>query len=258
MGRLDGKIAIITGGASGIGAATAIKLGSEGATVIVTDIQDDKGQDVAGSITNAGGKAVYMNHDVTDEAAWERVVKDTVDQFGGVHILFNNAGFAIPGSTFDMTLEDWRRQMAVNLDGVFLGAKHTVPAMATSGGGSMIITSSIAGLKGSPNLSAYSASKGAVRLFSKSVARECAARGDNVRVNSIHPGIIETPIWAQMSENGDPQPVIDQLAANASTNIPLGRLGTAEDIANTVLFLASDESDYITGQEFVIDGGMTS
>lgn len=258
MGRLDGKIAIITGGASGIGAATAMKFGSEGATVIVTDIQDDKGQDVAGSITNAGGKAVYMNHDVTDEAAWERVVKDTVDQFGGVHILFNNAGFAVPGSTFDMTLEDWRRQMAVNLDGVFLGAKHTVPAMATSGGGSMIITSSIAGLKGSPNLSAYSASKGAVRLFSKSVARECAARGDNVRVNSIHPGIIETPIWAQMSENGDPQPVIDQLAANASTNIPLGRLGTAEDIANTVLFLASDESDYITGQEFVIDGGMTS
>lgn len=258
MGRLDGKVAIITGGASGIGAATAMKFGSEGATVIVTDIQDDKGQDVAGSITNAGGKAVYMNHDVTDEAAWERVVKDTVDQFGGVHILFNNAGFAVPGSTFDMTLEDWRRQMAVNLDGVFLGAKHTVPAMASSGGGSMIITSSIAGLKGSPNLSAYSASKGAVRLFSKSVARECAARGDNVRVNSIHPGIIETPIWAQMSENGDPQPVIDQLAANASTNIPLGRLGTAEDIANTVLFLASDESDYITGQEFVIDGGMTS
>lgn len=258
MGRLDGKVAIVTGGASGIGAATAITFGNEGATVVVTDIQDDKGQDVAGSITNAGGKAVYMNHDVTDEDAWVRVVKDTMDQFKSVDVLFNNAGFAVPGNTLEMSLEDWRRQMAVNLDGVFLGVKHSVPAMRDTGGGSIIITSSLAGLRGSPNLSAYSASKGAVRLFSKSVAKECAAAGDNIRVNSIHPGIIETAIWEQISPDGKAQTVIDRMAENASQTIPLGRIGTAQDIANTVLFLASEESSYITGAEFSIDGGMTA
>ena len=257
MGLLDGKVALVTGGASGIGAASARTLAREGAMVVLTDIDEARGNEVANAIGKAGHKAMFMPQDVTDEARWQHVVGETAKLFGGLHVLFSNAGIGIIGPLVDMSLADWRRQTAINIDGVFLSLKHGIPAMRKSGGGSIIITSSVAGLRGSAGLAGYSATKGAVRLLTKSAALECAAAGDNIRVNSIHPGVIDTPIWTKIHNGGrvgsnaplDPE----ALAASA----PIGRPGTAEEIADAVLFLASDLSRYMTGSEVVIDGGMT-
>ena len=258
MDRVKGKVALVTGGASGIGRASALLLAKEGAAVAVTDIQDDQGKDVVAGIEKAGGSAIYLRHDVASEAAWESVVAAVKAKFGRLDILVNNAGIAIAGSVLTMTLADWRRQTAVNLDGVFLGVKHSLPLMRASGGGSIINISSLAGLKGSPTLAGYCATKGGVRLFSKAVAMECGAARDNVRVNSIHPGIIETPIWAGIVPGGQPganAPNLDQIA---EVGVPTGKKALPEDIANGVLFLASDDSRYVTGSELVIDGGMTA
>lgn len=258
-GRVDGKVALVTGGASGLGQSCAMRLAEEGATVMVTDIQDVLGEETVTAIRELGGTARYLHHDVTDELEWEQVVTATVEAFGGLDILVNNAGIAIGGSIVDMTLADWQRQQAINLDGVFLGVKHCIPSMRDSGGGSIINMSSVAGLKGSATLSAYNATKGGVRLFTKGVALECGQSGWNIRVNSVHPGIIDTPIWSkinpEMQDDGshkiDPEP----LAAMA---VPSGVLGIPDDIANGVLFLASDDSKYITGSELVIDGGLSA
>ncbi len=257
MGQVEGKIAIVTGGASGIGAASAETLAREGAKVVVTDIDEAGGQAVVGRITGAGGEAVFMAQDVTDEARWQQVVAETERRFGRLDILFSNAGIGIICSVFDMSLADFRRQTAINLDGVFLSVKYAVPAMRRAGGGSIIITSSAAGLRGSAGLAGYCATKGGVRLFAKAVAMECAAMQDHIRVNTVHPGVIDTPIWSKVGSGGvasrsntpiDPQ----QLAAG----VPTGEVGTAQDIANGVLFLASDASSYMTASELVIDGGM--
>lgn len=258
-GRVAGKVALVTGGASGLGQSCALRLAEEGATVMVTDVQDVLGEETAAEIRDAGGSAQFMHHDVTDESQWQQVVAATVDAFGGLDVLVNNAGIAIGGSIVTMELADWQRQQAINLDGVFLGVKHCIPAMRDSGGGSIINMSSVAGLKGSANLSAYNATKGGVRLFTKGVALECGQSGWSIRVNSVHPGIIDTPIWSkinpEMQDDGshkiDPEP----LAAMA---VPSGVLGVPEDVANGVLFLASDESHYITGTELVIDGGLSA
>ena len=259
MARLQGRVALVTGGASGIGRACAERLAEEGAAVAVTDIQEALGREVVAGIQAAGGKAAFYAHDVTSESAWEAVVAAAQADLGGLSILVNNAGIGIGGSIVDMTLEDWQRQQAINLDGVFLGVKHGIRAMREVGGGAIINLSSVAGLKGAANLAAYNATKGGVRLFTKGVALECARSGWNIRVNSVHPGIIDTPIWTKIDAvplaEGANAVDIDAMAVFA---VPLGRTGTARQIADGVVFLASDEASYITGTELVIDGGMTA
>ena len=255
---MQDKVAIVTGGASGIGRGCAERLAQEGAVVVVTDIQDSLGKECVAQIEADGGRAEFLHHDVTDEAAWEAVVAHTLEQHGGLHILVNNAGIGIGGSIVEFSLADWQRQQAINLDGVFLGVKHAIPAMCNSGSGSIINMSSVAGLKGAANLSAYNATKGGVRLFTKGVALECAQSRWPVRVNSVHPGVIDTPIWTkvnpEMLEGGN---AID-VDAMAELGVPTGKPGYPKDIANGVLFLASDESSYITGTELVIDGGISA
>jgi NAD(P)-dependent dehydrogenase (short-subunit alcohol dehydrogenase family) len=254
-GRVDGKVALVTGGASGIGRGCAERLAAEGAVVVVTDVQDPKGAEVVEGIAKTGGRADYLRHDVTDEQAWVEVVAKVKAAHGRLDILVNNAGIGLGGSILEMTLADWRRQTAVNLDGVFLGVKHAIPLMREGGGGSIINMSSVAGLKGAPTLAGYCATKGGVRLFTKAVALECAAARDGVRVNSVHPGIIETPIWLTVAPTGTNAP--PDLDAASQIAVPLGVKGYPEDIANGVLWLASDESRYVTGAELVIDGGLT-
>jgi NAD(P)-dependent dehydrogenase (short-subunit alcohol dehydrogenase family) len=250
MALLDGKVAIITGAASGIGAATARTLAREGARLVLTDLDDTAGTALAQELG-----ATYLHHDVTDEAAWPSVMA-AATQLGRLDILVANAGIAIMGSAIDMSLQDWRRQMAINVDGVFLSVKYAIPAMrAASNGGSIIMLSSVAGLRGSAGLAGYSATKGAVRLFAKSMALECAQAGDGIRVNSVHPGIITTPIWTKMPP-GSNAPIDPHAAAQAV--VPIGKAGTPAEIADGILFLASDLSTHMTGSELVIDGGMTA
>ncbi len=259
MGQVENKVALITGGASGIGAATARLLAEEGARVVITDIDDLKGPELAAALAREGHQAVFLHQDVTSEPRWIEVVAETERRFGRLDILVSNAGIgmSVP-SIVEMSLEDWRRQTAINLDGVFLSVKHSLPLMRRSGGGSIVLMSSLAGLRGSPVLAGYCATKGGVRLFAKAIALECAMAGDGVRVNSVHPGIIDTPIWGKIptsaSGNERNAPIdVDEIAYLAA---PLGRAGQAEDIARGVLYLASDASRYVTGTELVIDGGM--
>jgi NAD(P)-dependent dehydrogenase (short-subunit alcohol dehydrogenase family) len=257
-GRVSGKVALVTGGASGIGRGCCEKLASEGALVVCTDIQDHLGQEVVAGIQKAGGKAEYVHHDVTDEDVWAEVIDGIKARHGRLDILVNNAGIGIGGSILEMTLANWRRQTAINLDGVFLGVKHSIPLMRVSGdGGSIVNISSVAGLKGSASLAGYCATKGGVRLFTKAVAMECANAKDGIRVNSVHPGLIETPIWLTVGEAVNPganaPPDLDAMSAIA---VPLGVKGLPEDIANGVLWLSSDEARYVTGLELVIDGGL--
>lgn len=261
-GRVEGKVALVTGGASGIGRGCAERLAQEGAIVVVTDLQDEKGAQTVAAIEAMGAKASYLHHDVTSEQAWIDVVAAIKARHGRLDILVNNAGIGIGGSVLTMTLADFQKQTAVNLDGVFLGVKHSIPLMRENGGGSIINMSSVAGLKGSAILAGYCATKGGVRLFTKAVAMECAAAKDGVRVNSVHPGIIETPIWDSIVGTGDvgdnarpPRPAV--LDAMSAEGVPLGVKGYPEDIANGVLWLASDESRYVTGAELVIDGGLS-
>jgi NAD(P)-dependent dehydrogenase (short-subunit alcohol dehydrogenase family) len=257
-GRVNGKVALVTGGASGIGRGCSEKLAAEGAFVVVTDIQDKLGEEVVAGVRAAGGKAEYVPQDVTDEGAWADVIAGIKARHGRLDILVNNAGIGIGGSILEMTLADWRRQTAINLDGVFMGVKHSIPLMRASGdGGSIVNISSVAGLKGSANLAGYCATKGGVRLFTKAVAMECANAKDGIRVNSVHPGLIETPIWLTVGNALDPganaPPDLDAMSALA---VPLGVKGLPEDIANGVLWLSSDEARYVTGMEMVIDGGL--
>ena len=258
MGLVSGKVAMVTGGASGIGRACAETLAREGASVVITDIDAEGMAATVSSIESQGGTAISMPHDVTDEEQWQTVLAEVKNRLGGLHILLNNAGIAIGGPLLEMTLEDWQRQNAINLDGVFLGTKHGIPLIDQSGGGSIIILSSVAGLCGSPGLAGYSASKGGVRLFSKSAALECANAGLKVRINSVHPGIIDTPIWTKVRAGGahSGANTIDPAALAAAT--VAHRAGRAEEIADGVLYLASDLSSYVNGSELVIDGGMTA
>jgi 3(or 17)beta-hydroxysteroid dehydrogenase len=254
MDRVKGKSAIVTGAAGGLGRAIATLLAAEGAAVTVTDVNEAVGREVAAEIKSSGGRAIFIKHDVSSENDWRRVIEKTVAEFGKLDVLVNNAGVMIVTKIEDMTLEEWRRLMSVNLDGVFLGTKHAVPAMRKGGGGSIINMSSAAGIIGTAdNTAAYSASKGGVRLFTKSCALEFSKAGHDysIRVNSVHPGVIDTPMVAAMRQPG--------VVGDGMLNImPVGGLGKPIDIAYGVLYLASDESRLVTGAELVIDGGWTA
>jgi NAD(P)-dependent dehydrogenase (short-subunit alcohol dehydrogenase family) len=260
-GRVDGKVALVTGGSSGIGRACSELLAAEGALVVVSDIQVEMGKDVVAGIIAKGGKASFVEHDVTSEEAWELTVKTVQDLHGRLDVLVNNAGIGLGGAIEQFSLADWRRQQSINVEGVFLGVKYSLPLMRAGKGGSIINMSSVAGLKGAANMSAYCATKGAVRLFTKSVALECAAMNDGIRCNSVHPGIIETPIWVSIapgiSGGNAPAGGMD-LDALTAVSTPLGHKGYPMDIASGVLYLASDESSYVTASELVIDGGFVA
>jgi NAD(P)-dependent dehydrogenase (short-subunit alcohol dehydrogenase family) len=255
---VDGKAAIVTGGARGIGAACARTLAREGARVAVTDVDDSAGEALVADIRSAGGQAIYLHQDVTDESRWPRVVAEVENSFGRLDIMVANAGIAIRVPLVEMTLADWRRQQAVNLDGVFLSIKHAIPAMRRAGGGSIIVMSSLAGLRGAAGLGAYCATKGGVRLLAKAAAIEHAQ--DDIRVNSVHPGIIDTDIWRKMTPDADAarRNAPPDVHAMSRAVVPLARVGEAQDIADGVLFLASAASRYMTGAELVIDGGIFS
>ena len=248
--RIEGKVALISGGARGQGAAEAKLFAQEGAKVVFGDILDDQGKQVEAEINEAGGEALYVHLDVTQEADWESAVETAVSRYGKLDILVNNAGITIRKNVEDTTEEEWDRIMAINAKGVFLGIKQAIPAMRHNGGGSIINISSTAGLVGSPYSGAsYAATKGAVRPLTKATAIQYAKEG--IRCNSVHPGTIETPMTADMLAD-------QQYRQDRMERTPLGRLGTAQDVAYGVLYLASDESSFVTGSELVIDGGRTA
>lgn len=245
MGRLEGKVALITGGARGQGAQEARLFATEGAKVVLTDVLDDDGKDTA---TDIGDAATYHHHDVTSETEWASVVEAVLTEHGHLDVLVNNAGILAISPLVMTTEADYRRVIDVNQVGVFLGMKAVVPHMVEQQRGSIINISSVAGLMGSPGMIAYGASKWAVRGMTKSVALEVAPFG--VRVNSIHPGIIDTPMLEEFEKWGIMGAVMDR--------VPIGRTAEAAEVARLALFLASDDSAYSTGSEFVVDGGMTA
>jgi 3(or 17)beta-hydroxysteroid dehydrogenase len=248
--RLEGKVALITGAASGLGAASARRLAREGAFVVVTDRDVEKGAAVAASI---GERAVFIKLDVTSEAEWVAVIDGVVAAHGRLDILVNNAGVGVLASIEDTAIEAFRFVHAVNTEGVFLGCKHAVRVMKARGGGSIINMSSVAGIAGAPEMAAYCSSKGAVRTLTKSVAMHCAKKGYGIRCNSLHPAFIDTPmVDAVVNAHRD----TDRARAGLVKSIPLGKLGEADDVAAAVAFLASDDAKFITGVELPIDGGM--
>ena len=248
--RLQGKVAIITGGARGQGEAEARMFAREGAKVVFGDVLDDEGRQVEADIAAAGGEAVYVRLDVTDENSWREAVGTAVSRFGKVDILVNNAGIASWNAGDDATVAEWDRIMEINAKGVFLGTKAVIPAMRAAGGGSIINISSISGMVGQTNIHpGYNASKGAVRILTKSTAVQHAAEG--IRCNSIHPGPVKTPMTERSWSN-------PEWLKATERRTPLGRYAEPDEIAYGVLFLASDESSFMTGSEVVIDGGVTA
>ena len=248
--RLEGKVAFISGGAQGMGAAEARLFAAEGAMVAIGDVLEEEGRRVAAQIGEAGGKAIFLALDVTSESQWQDAIAATVAEFGKLDILVNNAGIGGHGTVENTTVADWDRVMDINAKGVFLGTKSAIPELRRAGGGSIINISSQLGLVGVDNSSPqYQASKGAVRLLTKSTAIQYA--GEGIRANSVHPGPIVTP----MTEAGRADPERNDLTLS---RIPLGRHGEPGDVAYGVLFLASDESSFMTGSELVIDGGWTA
>ena len=249
MGRVEGKVVIVTGAASGMGRADAELLAREGARVVVADLNEADGREVAESI---GSDAMFLRLDVTDEANWAAVIATTVEKFGRLDVLVNNAGMMALGNVVETDLQSWRQVNAVNSDGVFLGCKHAIPAMAASGGGSIVNMSSVAALSGQSFVAAYSASKGAVRALTKSVAMYCKEQGNGIRCNSVHPDGVKTPMVVKVAMGKD--------TATDEEIEMIGKAGNmceAADVANLVLFLASDESRFITGTEMVIDNAAT-
>ena len=247
--RLQGKVALITGAARGQGAAEARLFAQEGAKVVLADVTDQEGIAVATEIAEEGADAIYVHLDVTNEADWEAAIIETVSKFGKLDILVNNAGIWRRGHVTETSSEQWDSILDVNSKGVFLGTKAAIPEMRKAGGGSIVNISSTAGLVGSRTSAAYSASKGAVRIFSKSTAIQYASEG--IRANSIHPGPIDTDMGDQVWP--------DATSREASiSRTALARIGTAKDIAYGALYLASDEASFVTGSELVIDGGVTA
>jgi NAD(P)-dependent dehydrogenase (short-subunit alcohol dehydrogenase family) len=262
MGRMAGKVALVTGAAGGIGRACALVLAREGARVFAADVDLDG---LAETCSLAGGARPMevMRLDVTAEADWAAAVAEIERSAGALHALINNAGLCIAAPLLETTNEIWRRQQSVNLDGVFFGTRAAMPLLARAGGAAIVNISSVAGLTGVPGLSAYCATKGGVRLFTKAVALECAAARNGVRVNSVHPGAIETPIWVKMQNDGrlDPgsnsaEEVMDGTRKVAAQATPLGFPGAPDDIAEGVLYLCTDAARFVTGAELVIDGGV--
>ena len=249
MGRLDGKVALISGAARGQGEVEAKLFAREGARVVLGDVLDREGQQVEAAIAELGGEASYIRLDVTQEQDWQSAIEHTVATYGKLDILVNNAAILSPQGIEGTEASEWDQVLAVNARGVFLGAKHAIPAMRSAGGGSIINISSIAGIVGSPyGMAAYSASKGAVRVFTKLTAVQHAK--DKIRCNSVHPGPIDTEMLHTALGNANLQERLSRT--------PLGRVGTCDDVAYGVLYLASDESSYVTGTELVIDGGCTA
>jgi NAD(P)-dependent dehydrogenase (short-subunit alcohol dehydrogenase family) len=263
MNRVDGKVAIVTGGARGLGAASAKRLAEGGAKVVLTDLREELGAQTAAEINDAGGSALFLTQDSSSEEQWIEVVAKTKEHFGGVDVLLNNAGIGTGARIDKMELKAWQHMMGINMEGVFLGMKHCIPPMREraskwEGGGSIINISSIMGFIGAPGSTAYCASKGGVRLATKAAALECGKLGFNIRVNSVHPGYMETEglqsaLRAIAKGSGDEAKEAARQDMLDAT--PIGRLGKPRDIANGVLFLASDDSSFITGTELVIDGG---
>jgi cyclopentanol dehydrogenase len=250
MPRLAGKVALISGGARGQGAVEAKLFTQEGAKVVFGDILDEQGKRVEEEIHAQGGEATYVHLNVTREQDWQSAVQLAESQYGKLDILVNNAGIAIHGTIEETSEDDWDHLMGINMKGVFLGTKHAIPAMRRAGGGSIINISSGAGIAPAPGTSAaYAASKGGVRLFTKATAVQHAK--DHIRCNSVHPGPIDTPMVR--GPQTDPARL-----AELTGRVPLSRLGTSEEVAYGVLYLASDESSYVTGSELVIDGGRTA
>ncbi len=256
LGRLAGKVAVITGASSGadgslmgFGGAAARLFSQEGCTVVLTDIKDAEGTQTAKQIADLGGTAIYRHLDVTSEEDWVDVLKETADTFKKIDILVNNAGSSARYTIEETTLDVWQEQMDIHAKGVFLGTKHVIPYLRKNGGGSIINISSIYGMIGSPSSTAYHVAKGASRLFTKSAAIQYAS--ENIRVNSIHPGFAFTPL----TEVNYSKPDLQQWVLD---RIPLGRMGSAMEIAHGILYLASDEASFVTGSELVIDGGTTA
>ena len=248
--RLEGKVAIITGGARGQGATEAKMFAQEGARVVIGDVRDELGMQVEAEIRELGGEAVYLHLDVTNQDDWDRAIQTAEERFGKVDVLVNNAAIVLRKDIEETTGDDWDQIMDINAKGVFLGTRAVIPAMRRAGGGSIVNISSISGLVsiGPP---AYIATKGAVRLFTKSTAIQYAS--ENIRANSIHPGSVDTDMRREGLGSQTPEEIQARI-----DNIPLGRVGTTEDISYGALFLASDESSFMTGSELVIDGGYTA
>jgi NAD(P)-dependent dehydrogenase (short-subunit alcohol dehydrogenase family) len=251
MPRLTGQVAIVTGAASGLGRAISEAFVAEGAVVAVTDISDGEGMAVAKSL---GAKAIFIHHDVTSESDWKHAIARTVEHFGKLDTLVNNAGITLLGSIESLSLEDWNKTLAVDLTGVFLGCKLALPAMKLAGGGAIINISSMLGLKAEDDCVAYNAAKSGVTLMTKSIALHCARQRHNIRCNSIHPGVIRTPILEKvLAQVRDPEALMKQYVAKH----PIGRLGEPADVANLAIYLASSESSFVTGSSCVVDGGAT-
>jgi len=264
-GKLQGRVALITGGARGIGAAAAKALAAAGAAVLITDVLDEDGEKTASTIAGSGAPAGYLRHDVRDEAAWTNAVAEAEKRFGGLDILVNNAGIFAMKPMAETSIEEFRNMQAINVEGVFLGMKTAIPALGKranqwAGGGAIVNLSSVAGLTGAAFAVPYNASKGAVRLMTKGAALECAQLGFKVRVNSVHPGVIDTMMGQKVMDDfvAAGGGSANEVRANVIALHPLGRLGTASDIANAVVFLASDDAAFMTGSEVVVDGGMSA
>lgn len=250
-GRVAGKVALVTGGASGLGKASAEMFVKEGAKVAISDINDEGGRAVAEAL---GEAAIYIHHDVTSEAAWIEAIQTTVDHFGGINILVNSAGRGLGKNVEEIELQEWHDLHALDLDSVFLGCKHVLKPMAASGGGSVINISSIAGIIAGHNMAAYNSAKAAVRHLSKSVALHCCRKGYNIRCNSVHPTFVDTPILDRHKARFGAEEALNKLARQ----VPIGRVGRPEEVAYGILYLASDESSYTTGSELLIDGGISA
>ena len=255
MQRLANKVALVTGGASGLGKAIAERLAAEGARVVISDVDR-----IAGAATAAGGSLIFLQQDVCDEKRWIQVIDEVKQHLGRLDILVNNAGILGPMdaiSPVDTPLDVWRRIFAVNVEGVFLGCRTAIPAMAAVGGGSIVNISSIAGLRATPYATAYGASKAAVRQLTKSVAQHCAEKKLNIRCNSVHPGDVRTPLWDKGAEEMAKlrQVPLEEIIEEGRTDSPMGEFTRPEDIAAAVAFLASDEARHITGTKLIVDGG---
>ena len=255
MARVENKVALVTGAGSGLGRASALRLAEEGARVVVTDLNAEGGAETVAQIQAAGGTGFFIEHNVAEEAEWLSVLAKVEQRYGQLDILVNNAGVFLVKPISATSLDEFRWQNSINVDGVFLGIKHGMALMEKSGGGSIVNISSIAGLVGAAISPAYCGSKGAVRLLTKACAMECAQKRNKIRINSIHPGGMLTPMLEEgMAALGGG----DKVRASFESMAPIGHLGEALDIANGVVYLASEEAKYITGAELVIDGGITA
>jgi len=266
MCDLKGKIALVSGAGQGIGARTAEVLAEAGAVVVVTDVNDATGEATVARIRAAGHQALFRHLDVTREEDWKSVTDDACAKFGGLDVLVNNAGVLIIKPLAELTLKDWHWICRINLDGVFLGTKYGIRAMTEGStsrpkGGSIVNLSSVAGLVGQAFFSAYNTTKGGVRLFTKSVAHECGVLGNGVRVNSVHPGVIRTPMMDTVRKDRIAVGYVatdEETLKNVLAMHPIGRLGETDDVAKAIRYLASDDSSFVTGTELVVDGGFTA